>query len=66
MRRAITVNNFTVSFHDGGYPLWVSIVHEGKEVLRVHHKELKDLEHCLVRIRDEVRAALPEKEEREA
>lgn len=64
--RTMRVNAFEVSFHDGGYPRLVSIKYDGKELVRVHHQEVKDLEYCLGRIRDELRDSLHTNEKHEA
>jgi hypothetical protein len=63
MKHEITVNNFAVEFWDDGWPRWTSIKYEGKEIVRVHHKEVKDLEYCLSRIRSELRLVTPEERE---
>lgn len=65
-RREITVNKFAVWFYDGGHPQWTTISYEGKEIARLHHCEIKDLEYALARIRDEHRATLPQPYKHEA
>lgn len=61
----ISINAFYVRW-EGPYPCWVVIQHHGKEIARFHHKELKDLEYALHRVRQQIAAALPEKDKHEA
>jgi hypothetical protein len=64
MKHEIAVNKFKVEFWDDGWPRWVSISYEGKEILHgLHHKEVQDLEYCLSRIRSELRRVTPEERE---
>jgi len=55
----VKVNNFKVTFAESSHPAWVAIQHNGKEVLRLDHRELKDLEYALKRVRDDIRQSLP-------
>lgn len=54
MSKTITVNKFEVKAWEGGYPVWTEIKYDGKTLVRIHHKEVKDLEYCLQRIRAEI------------
>ena len=58
---SITINAFHVGFAAGGHPVWTEIGYRGQVKFRVHHAELKDLEYAIGRIRDLIRAQLPEK-----
>lgn len=59
MRHTTTVNKFEVEFYDDGYPMWTSIKYDGKEVLRIHHNEIQDLEYAMNRTRHIAKAKLP-------
>lgn len=61
----IIVNSFEVE-RGPGYPYWITIRYRGEEIARIDHREIKDLEYALSRTRDELRAAMDEKEKHEA
>jgi hypothetical protein len=52
-------NKFEVETWTDGFPMWVTIRHDGVDIVRgVHHSEIKDLEFCLDRMKAALRAAL--------
>lgn len=66
MRHAMTVNNFEVDFYTDGYPAMTTIKYKGDEIARIDHREIKDLEYALGRIRDMLRVELPCNDKHEA
>lgn len=66
MRHRIVVNEFEVEFYDQSHPAWTTIKHRGEEIARIDHREIKDLEYALGRIRSELRVTLPENYKHEA
>lgn len=61
----MAVNQFTVVVGEG-YPYWTEISHHGKQIARIHHAEMKDLEYALARCRQELRGKMPDNEKHEA
>jgi hypothetical protein len=47
---------FELSSSAQGYPHWVTIKSNGKEIIRVHHNQLSDLEYAVKRHRELLRA----------
>lgn len=60
-----TINKFEVEIGEP-YPFWITIKHDGKEIARVHHEELKDLEYAVGRTRDILRSAMHASQKHEA
>jgi hypothetical protein len=43
----------------GGYPVWCELHYEDREIARLHHKDLHDLEYAVKRTILEARDILP-------
>jgi hypothetical protein len=66
VQHKVIINQFEVEFWTDGYPMWTTIKHEGKEIVRVHHREVRDLEYALERIRQLLEVCLPTNSKHEA
>lgn len=47
------------------YPAWSEVFFEGKSLVRVHHRDLRDLEYAVKRAILETRGKLPESSKHE-
>ena len=52
MKTETKAGGFNITSYTDGYPHWVEITREGKELVRMHHSELKDLEYAVSRHRE--------------
>jgi hypothetical protein len=58
-----TVGKFSGTIQEGGYPVWINLYHEGRDVhLRFDHKEIMDLEHVVKKLRRDAASLLPGQE----
>jgi hypothetical protein len=51
---------FEIEVQQGGYPVWCVIRYEGNRIATLHHNELSDLRHAVVKAEQEARNALPD------
>jgi len=65
MRLFASAGRFSAETFTDGYPRWTSITHDGKEIARVHHSELRDINYVVDRIRIAIRASLPDRDKHE-
>lgn len=59
MKLEYKAGNFLVNTYTDGYPMWIEVQYEDKRI-RFHHKELKDLQYCIERMINNVKAKLPD------
>ncbi len=50
--------NWSISVSEP-YPVWIGVSYQGRELVRVRHDELRDLEYAIGRAVMEARAKLP-------
>lgn len=55
-----SAGNWKIAPWSGGYPVWCELHYNDKELIRVHHKDLRDLEFAVKRAILECRDILPE------
>lgn len=55
MKTETSAGDFTLLSYTDGYPHWIEVQWKGKEVARIHHNELADLEYAVSRHRELLR-----------
>lgn len=62
MRLHFTAGKFEIETYTEGYPNWMRITHDGKEIAHgIHHSELRDLAYVISRMLTAGRANMPDR-----